>query len=152
MVEGREWPEAALEQSQPTPITAAVLLRAMAFVGRSGGMSEGERLAERSLVISRELGDGEGMSQALQVLGVLGLDTRTVPARSRAARRGDRGGAPRAISACGGERQHALGSSRPPPAIWRARGKCSRRLPNCSIACPRRQDPTSPSRRLDACP
>ena len=70
LVEGREWLEAALEQSQPTPITAAVLLRAMAFVGRSGGMSEGERLAERSLVISRELGDGEGMSQALQVLGV----------------------------------------------------------------------------------
>jgi predicted ATPase len=70
LVEGREWLEAALQQSQPTPITAAVLLRAMAFVGRSGGMSEGERLAERSLVISRELGDREGMSQALQVLGV----------------------------------------------------------------------------------
>ena len=51
-------------------MTAAALLRAMAFVGRSGGMSEGERLAERSLGISRELGDREGMSQALQVLGV----------------------------------------------------------------------------------
>ena len=33
-------------------------------------MSEGERLAERSLAISRELGDREAIAQALQVQGV----------------------------------------------------------------------------------
>ena len=69
--EGRGWLESALERSQEaTPVAAAALLRAMAFVGRSGGMSEGDRLAERSFSISRDLGDGQGMSQALQVRGV----------------------------------------------------------------------------------
>ena len=71
LAEGREWLEVALEQSQEaSPVAAAALLRAMAFVGRSGGMSESERLAERSLAISRELGDREGVAQALQVRGV----------------------------------------------------------------------------------
>lgn len=71
LVEGRGWLEAALERSQEaTPVAAAALLRAMAFVGRSGGMSEGDRLAERSFSISRELGDSQGMSQATQARGV----------------------------------------------------------------------------------
>ena len=71
LVEGRGWLEAALERSQEaTPVAAAALLRAMAFVGRSGGMSEGDQLAERSFSISRELGDSQGMSQATQARGV----------------------------------------------------------------------------------
>jgi predicted ATPase len=102
LVEGRAWLESALERSQEaTPVAAAALLRAMAFVGRSGGMSEGDRLAERSFSISRELGDGDGTGSA----GArrVGLDTRPLPARTRAAGRGDRGRTPCAVSARRGE-------------------------------------------------
>jgi predicted ATPase len=71
LIEGRGWLEAAVERSpESTPAAAAALLRAVGFAGRAGGMSEGTRLAERSLAISRALGDRAGVAQALHVQGV----------------------------------------------------------------------------------
>ena len=71
LVEGREWLEAAVARSsQATAADASALLRAAGFAGRSGGMSDGDRLVERGLAISRELGDRTGVSKALQVQGV----------------------------------------------------------------------------------
>lgn len=70
--EGREWLESAVERTPQTNAAAAdALLRAVPFAARAGDMTQGGRLAERSLAIYRSLGDWLGTSRALHMLGLL---------------------------------------------------------------------------------
>jgi predicted ATPase len=72
LAEGRRWLEAALAHApRAAPDAAVALLRALPFVVRLGEVARGARMAERSLAISRELGDPGGAAEALHLLGLV---------------------------------------------------------------------------------
>jgi predicted ATPase len=71
LAEGREWLETGVERApEDSPAVAEALLRSVPFAARGGDMVRGSQLAERSLSIYRKLGDREGMSRALHMLGL----------------------------------------------------------------------------------
>jgi predicted ATPase len=71
LAEGRRWLAAAVERApDATAESATALLRAMPFAGRIGDLEEAARLAERSVGISRRLGDHGASARALHHLGL----------------------------------------------------------------------------------
>ena len=110
LVEGRGWLEAALERSQEADAGGRGRPAARHGVRRALGRHVGGRPPRRAQLLDlararRRPGDVAGSPGARRV----GLDTWPLPARTRAARRGDRGRAPRASPLAEANASHVLG-------------------------------------------